>query len=514
VRGTDQIGELLRVGARRAPDHVAIKLRDGPARTYAQLDARTDRLANALLGLGLEPGDRVAAWMEDCVEYLELYFAVAKAGLVLAPINARFKGAEARFQLEDAGARALFHTQGLAEQVGDLLDPGEARALHVVAGGEPFEELIRRGAARRLPAPDEHALFLLGYTSGTTGRPKGAMLTHRSVRALARSNAIAYRLVLRSVGIFAGSLSFVATVPAFVMSHLCVGGTIVLVGRADVDTLLDTIEREHGNYTSVPSPRLVEFAERAARRPASWRSLESMLHGASKAPVAHVERVVEVVGDRYIEGWGMTENSGGLLTATTRADIRGDTSALDVLASTGQAVMDAVVDVWDEEGRPLPHDGRTAGELVAQAPTLMQGYWNRPRETSAALIDGWYRTGDIGTIDPAGYVYVSDRRSDLIVSGGMNVYPSEVEACILQLPAVADCTVFGAPHQRWGQTVTAAVVRVPGAALSAEEVIAHCRSSLAGFKKPTAVHFLSELPRTTSGKVRRDATRARVLGHA
>ena len=233
--------------------------------------------------------------------------------------------------------------------------------------------------------------------------------------------------MLRSVGIFAGSLSFVATVPAFIMSHLCVGGTIVLVGRADVDTLLDTIEREHGTYTSVPSPRLIEFAERAARRPASWQSLESMLHGASKAPVRHVERMVEVVGDRFIEGWGMTENSGGLLTATTRADIRGDTAALEVLASAGQAVMDVVVDVWDDDGRPLPHDGRTAGELVARAPTLMQGYWNRPRETAAVLRDGWYRTGDVGTIDPAGYVYVSDRRSDLVVSGGMNVYPSEVE---------------------------------------------------------------------------------------
>lgn len=512
--GTDQVGELVRVGAQRAPGRVAIKLRDGPARTYAQLDQRTDRLANALLGLGLEPGDRVAAWMEDCLEYLELYVAVAKAGLVLAPINARFKADEARYQLDDSGARALFHTPGLTDEVHAALDPDELRSLHVVAVGEPYEELVRGGRASPLRPPDEQALYLLGYTSGTTGRPKGAMLTHRSVRALARSNAIAYRLVLRSVGIFAGSLSFVATVPAFVMSHLCVGGTIVLLGRADVDTWLDTIERERGTYTSVPSPRLVEFAERAGRRPASWRSLESMLHGASKAPPRDIERMVEVVGDRYIEGWGMTENSGGLLTATTRSDIRGETDADDVLASAGQAVMDTVVDVWGDDGRPVPHDGLTAGELVARAPTLMSGYWNRPRETAAALHDGWYRTGDIGTIDAAGYVYVSDRRSDLVVSGGMNVYPSEVEACILQLPDVVECAVFGTPHERWGQAVTAAVVVMPGAALTADEVIAHCRASLAGFKKPTAVHFLTELPRTTSGKVQREATRSRVLGRA
>jgi acyl-CoA synthetase (AMP-forming)/AMP-acid ligase II len=221
--------------------------------------------------------------------------------------------------------------------------------------------------------------------------------------------------------------------------------------------------------------------------------------------------MVDVVGDRYLEGWGMTENSGGLLTATTRTDIRGESGALDVLASTGQPVMDTLVEVTDDDGNPLAHDGETVGELVAMAPTLFNGYWKRPEATAQAFRDGWWRTGDLGAIDAAGYVYVSDRRTDLVVSGGMNVYPSEVEACILRLPGVRECTVFGLPHDRWGQAVTAAVVCAPGAALTQAQVVAHCRANLASFKKPTAVHFMRELPRTTSGKVRRSLTRDRVL---
>jgi fatty-acyl-CoA synthase len=509
----EQLGELLRANALRAPDQVAFKLRGGPERTYGELDRRTDQLAQALRGSGFEPGDRVAAWMEDGLEYVELYFAAAKAGLVMAPINARYKPREARFQLEDSGARALFYTAGVAERAEAVMEDvsrGDVKAV----GPEGFDELVRAGSQRPLSPPPEDALLMIGYTSGTTGTPKGAMLTHRSVRALARSNALCYRLALGSIGVFAGSMSFVATVPAFLLSHVTVGGTVVMLGRSSVEEQIAAIESEHGSYTSVSSPRLEEFAELVSRSPGRVASLQSLLHGASKAPRHLHERMLEVVGDRYLEGWGMTENSGGLLTATTRRDMRGEGDALDVLASAGRPVIDTVVDVVGEDGQPLEHDGRTPGELIARAPTLMQGYWRRPEATEAALRDGWYHTGDVGTIDPAGYVYVSDRRSDLVVSGGMNVYPSEVEACIAELPGVAECVVFGAPHERWGQTVVAAVVRRPGVELSPDDVIEHCRSVMATFKKPSRVWMVDALPRNTSGKVLREATRRMVLGGA
>ncbi|HEY4409794.1 MAG TPA: AMP-binding protein, partial [Acidimicrobiia bacterium] len=224
---------------------------------------------------------------------------------------------------------------------------------------------------------------------------------------------------------------------------------------------------------------------------------------ASKAEPRRLAALAAVIGDRFVEGWGMTENSGGLVTATTRADITGDTAAADLFASAGRAVPESVVEVVDGDGQPLPHDGSSVGELVVRSPALLTGYWNNPAATAAALHDGWYRSGDLGYLDPAGYVYLTDRRTDLIVTGGMNVYPSEVERCLAALPGVRECAVVGVPHDRWGQTVTAAVVAHPEAALTEAAVVDHCRRHLAGFKKPTAVVFLDGLPRTPNLKVAR-----------
>lgn len=503
----DQVGELVRVQARKSPERTALKVRGGPSRTYHELDRRSDRLAQGLLGAGLLPGDRVAAWMEDCLEYVELYLAVAKAGLVLAPINARLRAREVDDLLTDVDAALLVLTPGMDEEFGRLRARRDLSEMRVIHTGPAFERLIDRAKAIPLPLPDEDSLFLLGFTSGTTGRPKGAMLTHRSVRCIGRSNAIAYRLPLRSIGIFAGSMSFVSTMPAFVLSHLAVGGTVVFVGPADVSTIVDTIEAERGTYVSIASPRLKEFLDIVSRDPGRVASLQTVLHSASKAPRHLVERAIAVLGDRYLEGWGMTENSGGLLTATTRGDVVGSSEARDLPASVGQAVMDTIVELRDHAGRRLPHDGVTEGELVARSPSLMTGYWRRPESSASALRDGWYHTGDIGTIDPAGYVYILDRRSDLIVSGGMNVYPSEVEAIIDAIDGVVESAVFGLPHERWGSAVTAAVVVQPGSTLTAERIIEHCRAEIASFKKPTRVVLIDRLPRNASGKLMRHRAR-------
>jgi fatty-acyl-CoA synthase len=333
------------------------------------------------------------------------------------------------------------------------------------------------------------------------------MLTHRSVLAIARLNAVSYRLPPHSVAALTGSMSFVATVPAHIISHLYVGGTCVILGRWDVESLLRTVAAERATFTYLPSPLIPDFTSAAAEDRTAWRTLMSVLHSASRADPERLRELCEVIGERFVEGLGMTENSGGLITATTAADIAGACEARDLYASVGRAVPESLVEVVDPGGAPLPRDGESVGEIAIRSPALMDGYWNAPEATAAVLHDGWYRTGDLGSLDPAGYLYVADRRTDLIVSGGMNVYPSEVEACIAALPGVRDCAVVGVPHERWGTTVVAAIVPEPGAAPSEAAVVAHCIEHLASFKKPTAVVHLDELPRTASLKVKRGRVR-------
>jgi fatty-acyl-CoA synthase len=507
------VGDLVELGALRSPERLALRMREGPERTYAELDLRSNRLANALLGSGLEPGDRVAAWMTDRIEYVELYLAVAKAGMVMVPINAMLRTGEASHPLLDSGARALFCSAGTAGSPEELPGLSDLRLLVAVGESAPQgwwryeEDLVGLGSARRPAPPDPGSPYLIGYTSGTTGPPKGAVLTHRSVLAIARLNALSYRLPLFSIAAATGSMSFVATVPAHYLSHFYVGGTMVMMGRWDAESLLATVAAERATFTYLPAPTIPEFTELASADRASWATLASILHSASRADPARLAELCEVVGGRFVEGLGMTENSGGLVTATTREDIEGETEARDLFASTGRAVAESAVALLGPDDEPVPHDGASVGELVIRTPALMSGYWNRSEETAAVLRDGWYRTGDLASIDPAGYVYVADRRTDLIVSGGINVYPSEVEDVIRAIPGVEDCAVVGLPHERWGQTVVAAVTLDGSQPLDAAAVIEHCRAELASFKKPTEVAFLDELPRTTSLKVRRSAVR-------
>ncbi|MBS1678820.1 MAG: AMP-binding protein [Actinobacteria bacterium] len=504
------VGELVARSAERTPDKLALKLREtGETSTYAELDRRSTQLANGLLGIGLARGDRIATWVEDCAEYVELYLAAAKAGLLVAPINGRFVAAEARHILEDSGAAALVWTPGMVGQVA-ALGEGAAPAITIgiggAAAGHALEDLIEAGSEELPPAPDPGETFILGYTSGTTGTPKAAMLSHRAVVAAGRANYVSYRLSADTVFGLTGSMSFVAVVPAHVICALGLGATLVMMGKYDVPTLIETIEREGVTFTYCASPLLAEFAAAVKAAPERVRTLHSVMHSASKADPAVLKAVYEAVGDRLIEGWGMTENSGSLATATVPADYLDADSDETVFATVGRPAVGCAVRVADEDGNELPHDGETIGNLAFRSPGQASGYWNRPEATAEAMVDGWIFTGDLGSIDSRGYVYVTERRTDLIVSGGMNVYPSEVEQCIKALDGVVDAGVVGVPHERWGQAVVAAVVVADGGPDEAT-IIAHCRENLASYKKPNEVVFMTELPYTATLKLARAALR-------
>lgn len=482
-------------------------------RTYADLDERTNRFANSLLDAGLEPGSRVAVWMKSSIATIETYFAAAKAGLVVTPINERFTVSEAAYQVASSQAEALVFSHTLGDRALELAQRFDWKVViadtptEAASVGE-LEHLISQSRPDRPAGPRADDLFLLGYTSGTTGTPKGAMLTHRSMLAAGRMNALAYRLPIGSRGLYRGSMSFVATIGSFLMSHLHVGGTVVILSGGDPEQMVEAILEHECNYTSVATPLLDGFRDAVLRRPEALGVLTSVLHGASAAPADQLRRFVEVFGDRCLEGWGMTEHSGALATATTRLDFSGSSEARgDVFASVGRAVPEALLRLVDDHRRPVPRDGKSIGELAIKSPSLAVGYWGDAEASKDAFVDGWYYSGDLATIDETGYVYISDRRSDLIVSGGMNIYPSEVEMVIHAVPGVAEVVVVGAPHPVWVQTVVAVIVCEPNSIVTEEAVIEHCRREMASFKKPTHVVFLDDLPRTPSEKVRRQEVR-------
>ena len=503
------VGDVLTTVANRYPKRVAIVDVDGRQTSYRELLDRGGRLANALLSAGLEPGDRVASWMEDSGAYVEVYVACALAGLVVCPLNARYTVHEARQIVEDSAPRAFVWSStkdgDIESLVSDGLLPSDVlRIRHGGSGSTALDAmdwgaLVASGPVRvdEFSSPDQ--LYVIGYTSGTTGKPKGALLTQRSVLAVMQQNADAYRLVAHSVIALTGSMSFVSVVPSHVLSHLAVAGTVVFLGRWDVPRLLQVVEEHRATFTYLPSPVLGEFAVAAASNPQKWLSLQSVLHSASKSSPDALKALVDVVGSRLVEGWGMTENSGGLITATTASDISASRLEPELLSTVG---------------RPIPgYQVRAVyEELQIKGPGVVKGYWHNPDAAASAFSDGWFRTGDLGSVDDRGYVTLLERRTDLIVSGGMNVYPAEVEGVIAALPEIAECAVVGIPHPRWGQTVVAVVVPRSGSVIDADAVIARCREKLAGFKKPTKVFVVDALPRTISMKVSRTAVRDSLSG--
>ncbi len=507
---SEDLATAVRLARRVTPSRPAvISIAEGAELTYAELDERSDRMAAALLGLGLVPGDRVAFWLETSLAHVVLYIAAAKARLVAVPVNERFTAGEAAFLLENSGARALVFGSFAAAAVDSLGLSGE---IVLIAAGDAVdgsrsvtdvEATGRPGSV--IGARDAEDPFILGYTSGTTGRPKGAVLTHRSVLSVARSNAVAYRIPMHSVGVYTASMTFTATVPAFFGTHFHVRGTVVVAPRRDPDTVIDLVERYRADYTHMPPPLVDDFAAAFARRRAAVTTLRAVMQGSGKVAAERLAPLNEALEGRLLLGWGMTESSGGLLTASTLEDmrraLRGD---LDILDSVGRPVPETELEVRGPDGAPVGGEG----ELAARSRSIMAGYWDPATGKPVPLADGWYPTGDIGFVDADGFVHLRDRRSDLIVSGGLNVYPTEVEEVLRRLPDIADCAVVGVDDERWGQAVAACVVVRAGSGLTPEQIVEHCRAHLASFKKPTRIRFGTELPRTLSGKVKRHEVRA------
>ena len=490
--------------------------------TYARLGVEADGLAQYLAGQGVAPGDRVSALMVNSHAYLVTYFGVAEAGAILNPLNHRLSTAELAFILADAGARWLVADVSFADQVAALLAGGSLVEGVIWVGDDDEPALPVRTVSMNavLGQPDDHSKFEpvlrrpddvahLYYTSGTTGQPKGVMLTHKNVCVHARGAMDELDLCVDDVWGHIAPLFHLADAWAtFAMTW--VGGCHVTVPRYDASTVLDALERHRVTLTNlIPTMLndLVNHPEAAARDLSSLRLL--MSGGAPMAP-ALVERVVQTFGCDYVQTYGMTETSPYLTMSLLPPHLR-DLPASEQLAykaKTGRPFQTVELRVVDDRGEPVAPDSQQVGEIQVRGESVTPGYWNRPDATAAAFTsDGFLRTGDLAVVDAEGFVDIVDRLKDMIITGGENVYSTEVEHALYAHAAVLEAAVIGLPDERWGEAVVAAVVLGPDQSVNDVDLIAHCKIHLAAFKAPKRVVFLEALPRTGSGKIRKQTLR-------
>jgi acyl-CoA synthetase (AMP-forming)/AMP-acid ligase II len=510
----DTLGAMFVRSSERFPERLAVRSSNGD-RTYQELIDNAARLANTFTAHGLKPGDRVAIMLENCVEAIEIVAGIAIAGLVVVPVNGHFKSLELDHQLRDSGARALVHTDGAHGAVsGASVSSSLEVILHVSPTVEPAGNVVDYHASLadadpklRLYEAGPDDLAVLGYTSGTTGFPKGVIVPQRTLALCIRTCVGALRIPHYSRLAYIGSLGYAAPWWTIILPHLFVGGMVNLLRNYTIDSWFEAMAEDKTTFTYVPSPLITSFVEKGRQHPEIIARLETVNHSASAATRREIEALVSLVGDKYFHGWGATEIV-GVLTCLTRNDAIGLSEAENRWATVGRPAPTCRLFVLDDDGNELPPGKENVGEFAVEVDTLFSGYWNQPEQTAAAIIGDRYLTGDVGYVDQAGYAYIVDRKRDMIVSGGANVYPAEVERVLLEFDDIAEIAVFGIPHERWGESVAAAIVRTPGSTITEDDVVRFSKANLAGFKKPTAVIFLDELPRNASQKVRKDVLRA------
>ncbi|WP_454752750.1 fatty acid--CoA ligase [Cupriavidus necator] len=495
--------------ARLRPDAAAYSF-EGRLTTYAGFESNTDRVAQALLAEEVGVGDRIAYIGKNSDHYFELLLGAGKCGAVMTPVSWRLAPPEVKFIVGHCDAVVLFVGPESAALVTRLL-PALPMVRKVIAM-EPCAELAERpcytawrdAQPATPPAhhPAAHDVVLQLYTSGTTGRPKGAMLTHRN---LTIGTEVSERESIPWSHWTADDISLVAMPVAHIggsgwgLRNLLSGAKGVVAREFDPRAVLDFIEQERiSKLFMVPAAMQIVLRDPRARQ-VDYSRLKYLLYGAAPIPAALLREGIEVFGCGFVQQYGMTETTGTIVALPPEDHT---TEEVPRMRAAGKPLPGVELKVVDYEGRQLAPG--EVGEVVVRAQHNMAGYWKQPEETARAIdAEGWLRTGDAGYMDAEGYLYIHDRVKDMIISGGENVYPAEVESAIYGHPQVADVAVIGVPDEKWGEAVKAIVVLKPGLEADRDGIIAWTRQRLAGFKVPKSIDFVDALPRNPSGKLLR-----------
>jgi len=482
--------------------------------TYAQFADRVMRTANALRDLGVQPGERVAVLMLNSLRYFELYYAVPMAGAVIVPINIRWNAAEIVFGLSDSGARLLVVDDCFA-RLAPALSASLPELQYLFAGNAACPAGMADYEARAAvasptsqdgPLPDENGVVALFYTSGSTGGPKGVMLTHKNLYANALHGMVALTVTRDWVWLHAAPMFHVADATV-VYSLVMRGGRSCFIPAFDPEACLQAIERYRVTHMFVVPTMLNAMVNHPSFDRYDTSSLRMMAYGASPMPLDLLRRAQEKLHCPFAQGYGLTESSPGLTyLGPEDHTLENADRQFAPVKSAGRAMMGVELRVVDLMDRELPPG--EVGEVVARGDNIMKGYWNQPAITADTLRGGWLHTGDMGMFDARGYLYILDRRKDMIKPGGENVYSPEVESMIASHPEVLEVAVIGLPDEKWGEAIKAVVVRRLGSALTEQGLIDYCRERMAHFKCPASVDFMETLPKGGTGKVQKTVLRA------
>jgi long-chain acyl-CoA synthetase len=493
------MADPIRAHARNSGDKAALVFEDRIT-TYRELDERASRIANGLVGEGVGHAGRVAVLAKNIDSFFELYYGATKAGAVLVPVNFRLAPPEVAYVINDARAEVLFVGEEFHDLVagiaGQLTTVRKIVSLH---GTRP--DWSAYAGWRDQQSPDDPKLerdsgdtSIQVYSSGTTGHPKGVEITHANFLFMLPK-------VLDDWGTWdADDVSMVA-MPLFHVAGcqwgfvaFYIGGTNVLMADVDPPAILKAIEQYRITQTLFVPAVILFLLQTPGCAETDFSTVKMVVYGASPIPLPVLKRAVETFGCGFAQVYGLTETTGAITYLPPE-----DHDGSDIMKSCGKPMRTAQIRVVDDEGNDCrPGD---VGEIIVAGGQVMKGYWNLPEETARAIRGEWFHTGDAGYFDAAGYLYIYDRVKDMIVSGGENVYPAEVESALAAHPAIADVAVIGIPDEKWGESVKAVVVARPGASLSEDDVIGFAHQQIAGYKCPKSVDFVAELPRNPSGKI-------------
>ena len=501
--------EIINDNAQKYQDKTAF-IFENRSYTFKQVNQRINRLINALAHLGVGKGDRVGILAYNCPQYFEV-FGLAKAGRVCVPLHYRFVGRELAYLINNSEINTLILESefvGVVNSIRHELD-GVRNLICLDAAVEnmmSYEQLISR-----FP-PDEprdeveaDAPCVLFYSSGTTGRPKGAIHTHRSLIAETR---VPYRdLSSNDIALCVMPFFHVGGSAAHLFPAFAYGATMVIHKKFDETLVLEAIEKERVTYVFLVPAMIIRLLEHPNLSQYDLSSLRTIAYTGAPMPIEALRKGIEHFGEVFCQELGQTETLHMSVLKREEHKLEGSAKEIKRLESAGKPLREGEIRIVDDQGRDVPVG--EPGEIIARSDRMMKGYWKMPGETAETIKDGWLHTGDVGKMDEDGYIYLVDRKKDMIISGGENIYSREVEEVLYMHPAVLEAAVVGVPDEKWGESVKAVVVLKQGAAASEEGIIDFCKGYLASYKKPRSVEFWDNLPKTGSGKIRKNEIRER-----
>lgn len=494
------LDSIVRRNSLRFPAKPAI-IMAGSSLTWLQLDRRIDRLVGVFSRASLERGDRVAILLDNCPEFFEIYFACARAGLIAVPLNYKLTTDDLRGLLAHSRPRAFVYGGSYQQAATELLRENDEIAITLEVGdsSSSFETAVSaEGESPIAGAGSDCDTVAIFYTSGTTGLPKGAMVSHRNLIANGFNQAIADGSSRDDINLVATPIYHMGAV-FMAVTYMMLGCTQVILPVFRPDDWLRVAEAQRISVSLLIPTMINAVLNDPALSTASLDTLRLVFYGGGPMHPTVLRRAIENLGCGFTQGYGLTETLEATFLTADDHVTSDDPQVMQRLASAGREAIGADIRIVDDNSNDVgPGD---VGEILIRSESVIDGYWEQPDETARAIRDGWFYTGDLGFMDSDRYLFVVDRKKDMIISGGVNIYTKEVEERLYQHPAVLEAAVIGLPDEHWGEMVTAVVVVRQDHEVTDDELIEHCRSGLASFKKPRRVEFVTELPKNPSGKI-------------